>query len=427
VSWKELKSYVSYEKVDWTFDMSTQYMKIRFKKSEPDFQDGTTMEYFFGASNLSLKRETYARDSRLVSVPYPVDTETIDKITLVTEEGVAPQTAINYYVGTDDGTNFVEWQEIEPGQTINLHQLARESVILNERTDGFGVKTGENFGLDFYSLASLGDAPIERKTRLYAGEYMWKAEMKRLSGDIPELFMPSYSDWQDLRGVETSYLPVEDTYGDSGLGLTGGTLQRFTTYIQCVREENVYNAEFSIGNAYHQVYVNNSLIKPTVRKDYDGDKYAYSYRFKEGWNKIEILTYTKETTTVLEDKTSGAMLPPLSWDSPLFKPNLYLRSISTKVYADNTSMREVSVYDLYNNTSKRAIDRFAIDGGQVLINYDPVALDIANKGVRYVLEYEYLPTDARLVQALRFMSVLSRQDISEHITPILKGYKLILE
>lgn len=405
-TWRPLKTYTAYNRVEWMFDQSITGIKLRLEKSEPDFIQGTEFEYYFGLSHIHLKKESYLPKGYVVSAPYAIDNQVVDKITLQTEEAIYPYTSISYYIGIEEEGSIVEWQKIRPNEPLYFNQVNENTLLLESNTEGYGEQVDENFGIAYYSIAKLPEAPLPKRTLLYMGDYMWKVETKQVDS-VPEAYLPTLKDWRDIRGVETKFIPIELTHNQSQYELTPQSLQRFTTYVYCEKEEEIYNNDFNVGDARIQVYLNNNLIKPIVIEGEGRERYKYNYRFQKGWNKIEILTYT----TTLQP----------------FKPNLYLKDISTMVLAVKDPLYEISYYDLLNNTSKKDIGYFAVQDNQLVVNYDPKTLDVTGTGVRYRAVYRYIPEGAKEISHLRWMAILERQEAYTHATPVLKSYKLILE
>jgi hypothetical protein len=399
----ELSIYSSYEHVEWQLDSDVKYIKIILTKAEPDTVDGTDLEYNFGISNISLKKEIHQTLGYLISQPHPIRNKIANEITLKTQEIIPPQTAIRYYIGIDNPNELIEWQEIEVGTPYQLNQLLHKSINIDHASVGYGILVKQHFSVDYFSLLNLTDVPEQLTTKIYTGDYMWKVDTNVLTLD--PLYIPTLKDWINPRGTVTKFLPVEQTILTNSFNLTVGSLQRLTTNIFCPTNAVITNNELAISaTAVAQVYINNTLIKPVV--DVDG-KYRYNYTFKAGWNNIQILTHTNDTATI--------------------KMNLVFTDIATKVYAIPEPLKELSLYNLLNNTSKTDLQNFCIDNGKILINYSPTDSDIFGVGVRYAVEYDYGRPGASSGMDLRFMAILSRTNLSDKVTPILQNYQLIIE
>jgi hypothetical protein len=400
----ELSIYSSYDHVEWQLDSDVKYIKIILTKAEPDTVDGTDLEYNFGISNISLKKEIHQTLGYLISQPHLIRNKIANEITLQTQEIIPPQTSIRYYIGIDNPGDIIEWQEIEIGIPYQLNQLLHKSININHTSSGYGILVKQHFSVDYFSLLNLIDVPEQSTTKIYTGDYMWKVDTKVLTLD--PLYIPTLKDWINPRGTVTKFLPVEQTILTNSFDLTVSSLQRLTTNIFCTSPTIITNNELTIDAdaVIAQVYINNTLIKPVI--DSDG-KYRYNYTFKAGWNNIQILTHTIDTATI--------------------KVNLVLTDIATKVYANPEPLKELSLYNLLNNTSKTDLQNFCIDDGKILINYSPTDSDIFGVGVRYAVEYDYGRPEATNEMDLRFMAILSRTDLSDKVTPILQNYQLIIE
>jgi hypothetical protein len=399
----ELRSYSAYEHVEWQLDADVKYIKIILTKAEPDTVDGTNLEYNFGISNISLKKEIHQTLGYLVSQPHQIRNKIVDQITLKVQEVIPPQTGIRYYIGIDHSDELIEWQEIEPNVPYQLNQLLHQSMNINNVSPGYGILVKQHFNLDYFSLLNLTNMPEPQTMKIYTGDYMWKVETKVLTLD--PLYIPTLKDWINPRGTVTKFLSVEQTTLTNSFALTAGSLQRLTTNIFCPTAAVITNNELAIGaGVIAQVYINNTLIKPVIDAD---DKYRYNYTFKAGWNNIQILTHAPSSATI--------------------KVNLIFTDIATKVYANPKPLKELSLYNLLNNTSKTDLQNFCIDDGKILVNYSPTESDISGVGVRYAVEYDYGRPEASNQMDLRFMAILSRTDLSDKVTPILQSYQLIME
>lgn len=404
VDYKALETHSDYDSVEWMFSETVQYLQFYFEKDEPDFTDGTTYEYHFGASNIALRKEVYLPTSTLVSKPYVI-TEPIEKITLRADDVVYPQTYIRYYLGVEAEDSYTEWQELRPDETILISQMNREQKLIDSTQEGYGEFYSTSYGVNYHKIADLSYQPTWKHSSIYKGEYMWQVETRSIN--LEGSYSPSLEDWKIIKGAVKTYLPIEDTIGTRSFPLSPDTLQRFTTHVYCESEEELYNIDLFAGSVDVKVYVNNTLLKPIMVNLAGHNAHRLNYRFAAGWNKIEILTHTKGEQTL--------------------KPNLYLRDISTKVYASREPLKEVGLYDLLNNTSKIDDSKYAIEGTSVIVNYDPKERDETGAGIRYDMDYAYLPPGMVSAIKIRFMSVLTGSPQDDKVTPILNHYKLIME
>lgn len=387
----ELKEQVIKEQVEWQFDETVKEIKLILSKEEPDFTEGTEMHYLFSLLNVELKLEQYVKESFVVSEPLGIEPEILDKVILSVSDIVYPKTAIQYYIGTEGG-GFMEWQEIRPDVPMQMNQLDRKLEILDETRAGYGDVAAENFGVTYYALGEFTEKPVSGRIQLYAGDYMWKVETQLLNGlEVTEL--PSLADWKDVRGVDITYLGVEETIQGKTGETVANSLQRFSIDVQAVREEEIYNIELVKGDARVQVYLNNEPLKPSA-----GGR--YNYRLKAGWNRIEILTHSKEAVA--------------------FAPNLYFKDVASNVLASKTPLVEVTEYHLTHNVPKRDRSKFSLSAKGAVVNFDP-------SEVRFLTAYDYVPEGAEAIEDVRFMAKLTREEGAGHMTPVIKSYKIRLE
>lgn len=403
--WKPLREQYVSKYAEWIFDEEIKFIEFTLRKEEPDWEENTSNYFQFGARKIILKKQSYVQQGTLVSKAYPITNPVMDEILLHTDDVVMSQSDIHYYVGTEEGGS-IQWEEVVPNQPMRLHRLKEEQFTVNRETEYYQTNRAEQFGLSFYSIGRIPYTPVAGKTKVYLGDYMWKVESKEGVDLLPE-HIPSLSDWKEVKGSRISYLPIEKTYGTEQYTLPAKSLQRFTTHVYCEKEEEIYNLDFHMGEAYIKVYLNSNLLQPAITRDEEVERYKYQYRFQKGWNKIEILTYSET-------------------ENP-FKPNLYLKEISTKVLAEREPLREISYYDLLNNTTKWDYLFFALDHEYIMINYDPIEMDETKAGIRYIVEYEHLPVEVPDITQIRFMAMLSRNASHLYATPILKRYRLLLK
>lgn len=400
---REMTVHEGMDLVEWKFNERVKFIRMTFIKNEPDYSHETEHEYQFGATNFSIKKEAYLPQGYFVSEPFEVKNKIVNKISLTTRDVLFPKTNIRYYIGVDDNAKMVEWQEIEPGRTIELNELMKRDDTIAKSYSGYGTKVHENFGVDFYQLGILPYVPEEKSMKLYMGSYMWQVDT--VSSNKSEGYQPNLSDWLNPKNVNTMFYPIEKTLGAESMQLTENTLQRMTTYVYCDDEAQVLNNRLAIDpTTKAAVYINNTLIKPIVNTS---GHLLYNYRFQKGWNTIQILTHSTAT---------GA-----------FKANLYLKDIASRIYAIKEGLVEVSLYDLYNNVSKKDYTKFALDGNKIIVNYNPLTLDSSNNGVTYYAEYKYAPANIPTDTNIRFMAILSRSETDDKVSPILKNYQLIIE
>lgn len=395
-SYAAQKEKVVGEATEWQFEETLHAFRLVLTKEGPDFEQDGTPEYYFSLLNINLGKDVYQKEAHLVSRPFEVDTASLDRITLTARDVVYPHTAIDYYIGTDGG-GFTQWQEVEPGLPLRLNQLEQESESLTSTTKGYGEHVTENFGVGFYSIGSTTEAPVTGTLHVYPGEYMWKRETRHVP-DLDITYLPSLSDWRELREVEVDYVPIEETLQGQQTTLTPDTLQRFSVDVFAQKAEEIYNIELVKGGAMVQVYLNNEPLTPSAAG-------FYTYRLQAGWNHLEILTHAKA-------------------EEP-FAPNLYFRDIALSVLASKESMKEVSLYHLTHNVSKRNNDLFAVKGGELVVNYDPQAK--ATEGVRYLVQYKYADADTEALTSIRVMAKLSNSAGGAGYTPVIKSYRIGLE
>lgn len=391
-------------KYQWVFDRrDVLAIRFRLEKNEEDQLNGTDREYMFGAKTIEAKDDLYTKQAYFVSKPYAINShDAIDYIHLSADDYQPPGTHIRYYVGLDYDTNLIEWQEIQSDRPIEMKMVQTRNLEIDPYADGYNVLKYQNFGQSFYGIQQLPQKPLAGTTQLLMGRNMWTKETIAAPFTDNEEGSPyetSMKDWIRVASPRKMYMNI-DNYTDV---LEKDTFQRYVTYVYIADLSVQHGSEGSITvgeHASHALYVNNNRVKSV-----NG---GYQLSFKQGWNKIEILTYSRQLGQEI-----------------LF--NLYLREVSDQVYANHETLQEVSLYDLLNNTSSRTYNRFAVDeSNTIIVNYNPKELDIQRNGVEYSLSYRYSVSDKDKHQ-IRFMAILSKEDDDVTMSPRLKGYQLIIE
>lgn len=403
----ELISQISSQHIEWQMDHLYQHVRLLFTKKEADYTTGVSYEYYFGVGNISLKREMFLKEGYVVSEPYPFPEKQVSRVTLKVDDIIYPHTSIRYYVAIDREDELIEWQQLKDNESIDLLKLHHEEMIISNLTLGYGESIAIHHGVNYHNVANLMHNPEEYRLNMRMGHYAWKVEAipPNPRNQLQDDKEPSLSDWRDAWAIETSYLPIEETYGGSQYELRAKHKEKFSTWAYSEEGANIFNNEFIHTNAKVRVYLNDVELRPIVHNDQN----FYNYALKEGWNKIEFLT-----------KNLG---------SGIFYPNLYLKDVipDEVIYADRTRLQQVDIYDLFNNTSARDFSRFAVHEGKIIVNYDPKAIDLTGRGIKYQVEYPYISQYERDYSHIRFMAVLSRSDRNSGITPVLRNYQIITE
>ncbi len=389
--------------VQWSFNtVSAKALRLTLTKYEADETTGTNNNYLFGCKSLAIYKEAYKERGIVVSRQYYIGNEAIDRITLQVDSSLPSNTDIRYYIAIDNDDLF-EWQEIQPNVPHDMGGMKSTTFGIDSFYKGYGSKVNSQYGNDYYNIADIPYAIMPGSALLYMGENMWQHDL--YNSPISVLDNPSLKDWIKMSGYTTNYIPL-----NAPMKILKNCKQRFTVNLYCetanIIDHNVIQVTEGLSsNVKFNVYLNNNLIKAV------GDYYTYYLR--AGWNKIQIITSAIDDTTI--DK------------------GFNLTYVSNKVYASNDPLRETSLYNLLNNTSKRDHTNFAIDTAEVagktissiIVNYDPRAIDSTGAGVMYNLTYKRPVLQDQ--NALRFMAILSRDPSFKDISPSLRSYQIIVE
>jgi hypothetical protein len=387
---------------EWNFEEeSIQYIEFHIKKIEPDIASGAEYLYYFGAQDISLRHTSFISEGVLVSKPHKID-RVVDKLTLNVDEVIPPGTGIKYFVAEDkrDG-GVLDWQTIEPNQKVELNGLLTEEINIDKNTSGYRGFYQNLYGQDYFTIAGLTKTPIERTAVLYMGDDMWQVDSLDHGGEAT--FKPTLDTWKTIYEYDRAFVPMEHVSAGSEMTIAAGKLGRMTLYLTMSKDYSLLANPMDITGANVSVYLNNTEIKGI-----NGD---YTFNFKKGLNKVEVLYYSHG---------GGRIAPNLS--------KVYMEAIGAiTMGATNEPLKQVDVYDLMNNTSKKDFSKFSIDvNNKIVVNYDPVALDVTGQGLKYRLAYRYPKDTTKTSTYLRFMARLSHQN-QDDLTPILNSYKLIIE
>lgn len=390
---------------EWNFELrNIKFVQVNMKKDAPDASDGVSYYYFFGAQEISLRRNLFVEESSLISKAHQVN-RIVDKITLKVEEVIPPGTRIDYFLAEDkmDGS-ILEWESLNPNEQTFFNAMENVDLLIDETSAFYGEFYETSYNHDYYTLVGLEHTPYNRTTEIMVGEGMYQVDSLSFTpAQTP--FTPTLDSWKGVREYDTSFLHLSSASGGKDAPVEAGKLERMTLYVTMAKDYILYaNPLDKSDDMKVSVYLNNVEVRP-IRQD-------YTYSFKKGLNKLEFIYYSP---------TSGTIAPNLS--------KTYLESIgATSIYATNQSMKELSIYDLLHNTSKTDYQRFALDeNNKIVINYDPKAFDRDGVGVRYDVSYRYPIETSKASTYLRFMAKLSRDSDKGDLTPVLKGYKLLIE
>lgn len=424
------KEYIQLEKVkiissyQWVFESrNIQAFKFQIEKKEHDRQNGSEFEYIFGSKHIEASDVLYNNESHLVSKPFELpEHKAIKRIRIEDDSMIPPNTNIRFYVGFDYGTNMIEWQEISKDFPVVTDMVKSISMEINQYTDGYGDVMFERFGSKFYRIAKLPYLPLRNSIQLMMGQNMWLREtipapfkykeVNDISDEI--VYQTGIHDWIRVGSTKKNYIRIQNGFDY----LIANQFHRYTTYILCETNQILNATIKGTKDTSHAVYLNNAQIQSVNDK--------YELHLKKGWNKIEVYAYARKLNEELII-------------------DLYDPTLNNQIFANKNPLKEISLYDLLNNTSRRDHDKFAVDDdGNIIVNYDPKRLDLRGEiiqsaksvsfehstriasGIEYSLNYEYSVVKEQH-HPIRLMAILSKEDVTNKTTPRLKGYKLIVE
>lgn len=379
----------------WSIPITTiQYLKFELVKDEPDGTAGTTSTFEFGASRIIVQREAYQSEGKLVSAAIPVGTMVVDQVTVTPVEDRLPGTNIRYYIAIDDG-GHLEWIEADSAGLVPFGAYQNFSATISSTTKGYGDAVDEpQFGHQNYALAELDVTPAVGATKLYIGEQMWQVDHYDGAAPATPLTTTGPSDWASAT-YDTSYVDLKRTFSGNQITLRPG-YTKMTIECQIASDLMPFVQRLQVNQeAIVAVYLNNTLLGG-VKQD---DGWDYTYKLVAGVNKLEIYFYTA---------VDGYAAPNL---------DLMLRASWAR--ASSKALTEVSLTNLYNNTSVKDRSRFAWKGNVLVTNYAPA-------GVRYWLETKYTTKEPEATN-IRFMAILTRSSSAGDSSAALHQYQLVVK
>lgn len=418
VQLERMKIISSYQ---WVFE-SREIKAIRFDmmKKEEDRPNGSDYEYIFGAKQIQLTESLYEDQSHFVSKPFDLlNHEAVKQISLEAEDYIPPNSSIRYYVGFDYGESMVEWQEIQKGGSIKTKMVKQQEMEINKYTAGYGELAFERFGQKYHRVARLPHKPLRGSIGLMVGRNMWLRETipapftYEPTGDESDaiVYPTGVHDWVRTPSPRKDYVRVQVGFDY----LKANRFHRYTTYVFCEKTESFSATVRGTEDSSYAVFLNSNQIKGVQDK--------FGLTMIPGWNKIEVYAYARDINQEIT-------------------LDFYIPRILNQIFASSVPMKEVSVYDLINNTSSRMYEYFAVDDdNSIIVNYDPRRADVmgdyttnttANRdaalsdGVEYSLLYDY-SVSPHHDHRIRFMATMTKEQARIKVSPRLRSYQLIIE
>ncbi len=381
-------------------EVKAKYIRFILEKRESDLIDGVQYDYLFGAKSIEVRKEEYVKEAVVVSRPHPLHVhEAFEFVHLEIEEYIPSGTNIRYYVGIDYGDNVIEWHEIQKNRPVDMKMIQSYHLDVDSYTNGYGDFTHASFGHNYYRIAKLPEKPLMKTMQVLMGRHMWLKEtlLADVAKEDPVVYQTTMRDWIRAGSALREYMNI-DNFQDT---LIADRFHRYTTYVYVATGSAKQSAAIKVDEQSSlAVFINSNQLKSISG--------VYEFQFRPGWNKVELLAYSREAGQEIEI-------------------NLYLREISDRIYANNQPLQEVSVYDLLHNTSPRLHHRFAVDEeNNIIVNYNPKDMDVRRHGIEYTLDFQY-STSSKNQHAIRFMAVLSKEDDTVTATPRLKDYRILIE
>lgn len=377
---RTFKEITTTDLAEWNIKSSkVKVLTFDIGKSEPDAIDGVNFQYYIGAKNISVYNDVHDSESIFVSKPFPIS-KPFNYAYLETEQVLPPDTQIKYYTGIDRDNNFITWKRIYDKEVNDLSLLT--PVVDNNINEAYTTDYGMPYGTNGFKLAHLDHTPVDNTAKLFLGINMW--EKKTI--DVPDINIFALKDVVNTSNI--TFIKMDKLKFNQ----VKNTAELYTTYAYCEKPVAIDSIVVS-DKTTAQITVNVNGVKI---EEISGHR---TLRLSAGWNKIEILSITTSDDIVLT-------------------LNAYFGDVADIVRAKKDAIKEIPMYDLLYNFHQQTFDYYAIDGNDVILNFDPKSVNL-----ECFIEYMYIHSPGMFDgMNLRFMAVLSSN--SADVTPKLKNYKI---
>lgn len=335
-----------------------------------------------------------------IYVSKPIDFNfLVDTLIFQPTDSSLPNTELHYYIGIDNNTTPVDWQEIIPSVPFNTGNLNSVSTLLNKDSLDFSEEIASN-RVVLYKLCGIKDNLNLNSIKLTLGNEMWRLDEIDLN---KENYLLSISDYDKNKISTTSYLD------DAALDITikKGVYYVMTKEIYCDKDLKLENVVLELTDTNNKIYLQTMiLLNNTELKTRD-------LLLKKGKNTLQILIYLSM------DYCS---------ESAGIKHNLNFKEYSLKTYAE-PPMKRVSYYDLLNKNYTKNQNYFSVDeNNNIVVSIDPKKYS----GIKYTLNYKVIDTnklnklnlkDEGIYLSFRVKASLKSSDKS--VSPKILNYRII--
>lgn len=344
INFKEVYTVNSNNLFEWNFErQEIGYIKIVVdKKSNDGFLDNrNTFSFIF--KNISLINDYFYLKSTYVSEPLEFN-EILDNICIKSNETIFSNTAINYFVGLDNGENTVEWIHVKNNEKCPLGLLNTHEKIANNSLKEYGSEYKDGC----VSILNLKEGYNLNSINVFYGYQMWGVKTLEIpeSEDI-NTYNPSIEDYTDFYVERRSLIDTEEYEFE----IRNGFSHLMTQYVYCDDVSYVYKKYIKpskdIPEKFNcKVYLNNALIKGI-----DGE---YNFTLKKGKNVIHILMY-------VNCKERSKFTP--------IKHNFNFKEHTFNVFADKP-MKYINDKSLMENIIENNNTYYSVSDNKVIVKED---------------------------------------------------------
>lgn len=395
-------SFTARDFIEWNFPSKrVTHVKIDCMKTEPDgvhqTENASRYEYYYLFKNISIALESFEEKALLVTKPIEF-TNLASRITVNATDMVYPKTAIDYFIGFDNGTDKVGWDMVKNREPYDLFMFEKRHKIVNAHLEQFGHVSD---GTELYKLYELPEGTNRNTLKVSPGYNMWSVRRyNRKAGDGLDknfsLNSMDFTDHAEKCDVTQLFMDCENY---KSFPIQSNVLYIFTQYVSMAEPGNLYAREFNvlstdlsskIAGAEKRLFINGYECG-----EVDG---KYSFALKKGVSKVQLALYVPSNNAVNYALHHNLNFKQLANDAFAFPPMKYTNN-------DILDKRMAGTYSYYT-----------IKDNFVCVNVNPsdmVKSDLEDMG--YFISYTCLTEDMKQYfdgDKLRFrlMAVLSSSD-----------------
>lgn len=416
INYNNIYSIVNNNNCEWIFKRQrVSSFIINLEKEQSDSAEKYGEVYYYIFKNISCIDEEYEISSVYVSNPIKLKS-IVNDITLCANENIIPGTSIDYFIGIDNGKDYIEWKQFKNNTEDTFDIFIDKEKILNNSLTEYG----ESLGNDCYALYKLPKGWSLNDISLIYGYQMWKMETL----NIPEIYditdyNPDINDYTDYYIQRKSLVDTEEYEFD----LRNGKLHILTQYVLCEKDYYIKNKKVTCkkltGTKFNtNVYVNNTEIN----KINDN----YSFTLKKGLNVIYMLVFINDNEAIQYSSISHNFnFKEYTFNVFAGKPMKYINPKQLK----SNNLKKDNIYYSIDNEILFVKDDISLINEHIIFPNNRSDINFKNNS-RFLLKFKILnPSKNKYVSTLtnsttvRVMANLKSNDKS--YSPQLNNFRIL--